>query len=114
MRWNNLYRGLAVGRSKRTYELTSSIVPRGTSVHRVVELKLPSMAFDPERSSRCSSFSGPSKLSAINPETMHNHGQPSSKATTALFIPRCLAIFIAQALSQDHFAERSSMTWAAS
>ena len=34
MRWNNLYRGLAVGRSKRTYELTSSIVPRGTSFHR--------------------------------------------------------------------------------
>src|SRR6266516_4188393 len=29
-RWNNLYRGLAVGRSKRTCELTSSIVPLGT------------------------------------------------------------------------------------
>src|SRR5437588_12880001 len=27
MRRNNLYRGLAVGRSKQTYELTSSIVP---------------------------------------------------------------------------------------
>jgi hypothetical protein len=37
-----------------------------------------------------------------------------ASATIALFIPRCLAIFIAQALSQDHFAERSSMTWAAS
>ena len=36
-RWNNLLGGLAVrrdGRSKRTYELTSSIVPRGTSFHR--------------------------------------------------------------------------------
>ena len=35
-RRNNLYRGLAVryGRPKRTYELTSSIVPRGTSFHR--------------------------------------------------------------------------------
>src|SRR6516225_12337622 len=32
--WNNLYGGLAVdGRSKRTCELTSSIVPRGTSFH---------------------------------------------------------------------------------
>jgi hypothetical protein len=31
---NNLYRGLAFGRSKRTCELTSSIVPRGTSFHR--------------------------------------------------------------------------------
>ena len=37
-----------------------------------------------------------------------------AKATIAFFSPRCLAIFIAQALSHDHFAERSSMTWAAS
>jgi len=29
-RWNDLLGGLAVGRSKRTCELTSSIVPRGT------------------------------------------------------------------------------------
>jgi len=28
--------------------------------------------------------------------------------------PRCLAIFIAQPLSQDHFVERTSMLWAAS
>jgi len=37
-----------------------------------------------------------------------------ASATIAFFTPRCLAIFIAQALSQDHFAVRSSMTWAAS
>src|ERR1700740_2975152 len=37
-----------------------------------------------------------------------------ARATIAFFIPRCLAIFIAQALSQDHFAERTSMIWAAS
>jgi hypothetical protein len=37
-----------------------------------------------------------------------------AKATIAFFSPRCLAIFIAQALSQDHFAERTSMIWAAS
>ena len=37
-----------------------------------------------------------------------------ASATIAFFIPRCLAIFIAQALSQDHFAERNNMTWAAS
>ena len=34
-------------RSKRTYELTSSIVPRGTSFHRSVELEFPPIAFDP-------------------------------------------------------------------
>ena len=37
-----------------------------------------------------------------------------ASATIAFFIPRCLAIFMAQALSQDHFARRTSMIWAAS
>src|ERR1700686_3451594 len=37
-----------------------------------------------------------------------------ARATIAFFSPRCLVIFIAQALSQDHFAERTSMIWAAS
>jgi len=37
-----------------------------------------------------------------------------ASATIAFFNPRCLAIFIAQALSQDHFVERTSMMWAAS
>jgi hypothetical protein len=37
-----------------------------------------------------------------------------ASATIAFFIPRCLAIFIAQALSQDHFVETTSMVWAAS
>ena len=32
-----------------------------------------------------------------------------ASATIAFFIPRCLAIFMAQALSQDHFARRTSM-----
>jgi pimeloyl-ACP methyl ester carboxylesterase len=40
-RWNNLLGGLAVGRSKRTRELTSSIVPRGTPFHHLVELGFP-------------------------------------------------------------------------
>jgi hypothetical protein len=34
------------GRSKRTCELTSSIVPRGTSFHRSVELGFPSIGTD--------------------------------------------------------------------
>jgi hypothetical protein len=37
-----------------------------------------------------------------------------ARATIAFFIPRCLAIFIAQALSQDHFVERTNRIWAAS
>ena len=37
-----------------------------------------------------------------------------ASATIAFFNPRCLAIFIAQALSQDHLVVRVSMIWAAS
>src|ERR1700758_4524057 len=37
-----------------------------------------------------------------------------ARATIAFFIPRRLAVFIAQALSQDHFVEWNSMLWAAS
>src|SRR5262249_56805355 len=35
------------GRFKRTYELTSSIVPRGTSFHRAVELALAARSTGP-------------------------------------------------------------------
>ena len=35
-------------RSKRTCELTSSIVPRGTSFHRSVELECSPVAIDPD------------------------------------------------------------------
>ena len=34
------------GRSKRPSELTSSIVPRGTSFHHAVELEFPPIGFD--------------------------------------------------------------------
>src|SRR5215510_15701479 len=52
------------GRSKRTRELTSSIVPRGTSFHRSVELECPSIGLDAARFSCCCCglFSGPAKL----------------------------------------------------
>src|SRR5256884_7625602 len=66
------------GRSKRTYDLTSSIVPRGTSFHRSVELEFPPIGFDPARFSCCCRglFPGPPELSAVNPYTVHDHGQP--------------------------------------
>src|SRR5262249_47300703 len=102
------------GRFKRTYELTSSIVPRGTSFHRWVDLRF--LLFD---LILCSSHAAAISL-------VHRNSVPSThmrcmitakrraSATIAFFIPRCLAIFIAQALSQHHFAERTSMLWAAS
>jgi hypothetical protein len=102
-------------RSKRPNELTSSIVPRGTSFHRLVELECSPIVFDPERFS-CSYrglFSGPTEFGAVNPYAVHDHGEPACQRHDRLFMPRRLAICIAQALSQDHFFERS-MAWAAS
>src|SRR5271167_4022495 len=66
------------GRSKRTHELTSSIVPRGTPFHRWVELKFPPIAIDPAQLSCCRGFlPGPAELSAVNPDAVYDHGQPS-------------------------------------
>src|SRR5262245_65265120 len=101
-------------RFKRTHELTSSIVPRGTSFHRGVELDFLLLHLVLHSSQ------------ATATSLVHRNAVPSThtrcmitakrraSATIAFFIPRCLAIFIAQALSQDHFAERTNMLWAAS
>ena len=103
-RWNNLLVCLAVRRTagpSRHCELTSSIVPRGTSFHRSVELECPSIVLDAARFSCCCCglFSGPAELGAVNPYAV----------PIAFFIPRRLAICIAQALSQDHFFDRSML-----
>src|ERR1700688_1762412 len=81
-------------RSKRKCELTSSIVPRGTSFHRSVELEFPPIAFDLDRPSCRCDAPGPAELGAVNPDAI--------RATIAFFIPRRRAICIAQALSHDH------------
>jgi len=96
------------GRSKRTYDLTSSIVPRGTSFHHAVELKFPPIGSD---LSRCHAGAAACSLVQRNsvPSThircMITANRRAS-ATIAFFIPRRLAICIAQALSHDHFFER--------
>src|SRR5450756_2229641 len=61
-------------RSKRTSELTSSIVPRGTSFHGLVELEFSPIGFNPARFSCCCRglFPGPAELGAINPYTVHD------------------------------------------
>ena len=68
---------LTDSRSKRTYELTSSIVTRGTSSHRSVELECPPIAFDPERLLCRRDFPGPVELGAVNPNAVHDHRQPA-------------------------------------
>jgi hypothetical protein len=65
------------GRSKRTCDLTSSIVPRGTSFHRQVDLRFSPIAFDLEWLSCCCDFLGPAELGTVNPYAVHNDGQPT-------------------------------------
>ena len=71
------------------YELTSSIVPRGTSFHRWVELEYSPIGSDPVRFS-CSCrglFPGPAELGAINPYAVHDHGEPACQCHDRLFHP---------------------------
>src|ERR1035437_2529100 len=75
------------GRTKRTCELTSSIVPRGTSFHCSVEFEFSPIGFDPERFSCCYGFLGPAELGAVNPDAVHNHGQPACQSHDRLFHP---------------------------
>src|SRR5512135_3148276 len=73
------------GKSKRTNELTSSIVPRGTSFHGLVELEFSPIACDPVRLSyHCCFFPGPAELSAINPYAMHDYGEPTCQCHDCL------------------------------
>ena len=104
----------ANGRSKRPSELTSSIVPRGTSFHRRVEfgfLLSHLILYDSHAAatSRVQRKSVPSTQMRCRITANRR-----ASATIAFLIPRCRAIFIAQALSQDHLLVRVSMTWAAS
>ena len=96
------------GRSKRTCELTSSIVPRGTSFHRRVELECPPIEFDLSR--RHAAAAACSRLQRNSVPSTHIRcmitASRRASATIAFFMPRRLAICIAQALSQDHFLER--------
>jgi hypothetical protein len=71
-------------RSKRTYELTSSIVPRGTSFHGLVEFEFSPIAFGYLRPSCYCGLSGPPELSAVNPNAVHDHGQPARQRNDRL------------------------------
>src|ERR1044071_613420 len=58
------------GRSKRTYDLTSSIVPRGTSFHRAVGLVFSPIDCDLALSCSRSLLPAPVKLAAVNPDAV--------------------------------------------
>ena len=84
---NNLWVGLTVkcGRSKRTCDLTSSIVPQGTSFHRAVELAFSPIDCDLVLSCCCSLLPAPAKLGAVNPDPVHDHGQSARQRHDRLF-----------------------------
>ena len=75
--------------SKRKCDLTSSIVPRGTSFHRSVEFEFPPIGLDAARFSCCccGPFSGPAELGAVNPYAVHDHSQPARQRHDRLFHP---------------------------
>src|SRR5437763_11513363 len=83
---------LAVGGSKRTCELTSSIVPRGTAFHRSVELECPPIGFGFAWLSCCRRglFPSPAELGAVNPDAVHDHRQPTRQRHDRLFHPAAL------------------------
>ena len=72
------------GRSKRTYELTSSIVPRRTSFHGLVELEYSPIVIDPAWLLCRRDLPGPTELSAINPYAVHDHGQSARQGHNRL------------------------------
>jgi hypothetical protein len=99
------------GRSKQTCDLTSSIVPRGTSFHRSAELEfllldliLRGFHAAAPACSRVQRNSVPSTQMRCRITA-----NLRARATIAFFIPRRLAICIAQALSHDHFFDRSML-----
>jgi hypothetical protein len=77
------------GRTKRTCELTSSIVPRGTSFHCSVDLGFSPIGFDPEWFSCCCRglLPGPAELGAINPDAVHDYGQAARQRHDRLLHP---------------------------
>src|SRR4249919_3973442 len=77
------------GRSKQSCELTSSIVPRGTSFHHSVELEFSPIGFDPARFSCCCCglLPGPAELGTVNPYAVQDHGEPTRQGHDRLFHP---------------------------
>ena len=94
------------GGSKRTCDLTSFVVPQGTSFHRAVETRV----FSCLMLCGCHAAAASSRVQRNSVPSTHMRcmitASRRASATIAFFIPRCRAIFIAQALSQDHRVER--------
>ena len=86
--------------------------PARDIIHRSVELEFPSIGFDPRTSFHVAAAVCPRVQRNSVPSTQMRcmiTANRRASATIAFFIPRRLAICIAQALSHDHFFEYSML-----
>ena len=116
-RWNNLLGGLAVNLTAGPSDQTNSPHPSSREGHHstvgwISGFLLSDLILYSSHAA-ATSLVQRNSVPSIHMRCMITANRRAS-ATIAFFIPRCLAIFIAQALSQDHFDERTSMIWAAS
>ena len=117
-RWNNLTGGLAVRGTAGPSDQTSSPHPSSREGHHSTAgwsssfLLSDVILYGFHAATACSLVQRNSVPSTHMRCRITANRRAS--ATIAFFIPRRLAIFIAQALSQDHLLVRVSMTWAAS
>jgi hypothetical protein len=116
-RWNNLYRGLTVKRTIGPSGHTDSPHPSSREGHHSTTRRSSSLLLSnlilSVRHTAAASLVQRNSVPSTQMRCMITASRRAS-ATIAFFMPRRLAICIAQALSQDHFVERTSMLWAAS
>jgi hypothetical protein len=116
-RWNNLMGGLAVRRTAGPSGQTNSPHPSSREGHHSTAGWSSSVLLS-HVILNCSHAAATFRVHWNSVPSTHMRcmitASRRASATMAFFIPRCLAIFMAQALSQDHLLVRISMTWAAS
>ena len=117
-RWNNLLRGLSVRLTIGPSGHANSPHPSSREGHHSTagwssSVFLLHLILNCSHAAATSSRVQRNSVPSTHMRCMITANRRAS-ATIAFFIPRRLAICIAQALSQDHFFECSSMLWAAS
>ena len=116
-RRNNLFRGLAVKRTADPSGHTNSPHPSSREGHRSTAGWSSSFLLSDLILYGCHAAAVSRLQWNSVPSTQMRcmiTANRRARATIAFFSPRRLAICIAQALSHDHFTERTSMMWAAS
>ena len=117
-RRNNLWDGLTVRRTAGPSGQTNSPHPSSREGHHSTTGWSSSILLSHVILNRSHAAAASSRVQRNSVPSTHMRcmitANRRASATIAFFIPRCLAIFMAQALSQDHLLVRVNMTWAAS